>query len=200
MSDKSAQPGDRVVDRTGQAEREWVDDEAERRRQRWEKRKRQLDTDRRLGRAGMSALELHHLAVERAGRLSTVAAGSVEPSRGGGERAGPPRQQTLDDDPRWREAWYVIRRRLEELHRLLDEAEGLGPVAASTMLKEEKDRLIVSDGRGLSCDAVVDLLGREVAGSSRTVWRVRREAGVSTVDGEPLPDRDDPRVRRVQID
>ena len=195
-------PREIVRDGTAAYEREWVADHADRRRDRWDKRKRQLDTDRRIKRAGMTALQLHHLAVEREAKISTVSAPPVGRSSPSSEheRVGPPRQQTLDDDPRWREIWFVVRRRLEDAHRLLDEAEGHGPTAASTMMKEEKDRLILSEGRGLSCDAVVDLLGREVAGSSRTVWRVRREAGMSTVDGEPLPERDDPRVRRVVID
>lgn len=200
----------RTIDRTGQAEREYVDDIiTPRSHERWAKRKRSIDSERRMRRADMTALELHRHAVEREGKLSTVAAAQVGLSSPNSERQmpGPPRQQTLDQDPRYLEAWYVIRRRLEDVHRLLDEAEGHGPTAVSTMTSDEKNRLILVDGRGHSCEAVVDLLGREVAGSSRTVWRIRRNEAekvlgypVSTVDGERLPDRDDARVRRVVID
>jgi len=207
--DESEPIKERVVDRTGQAERDWVADHADRRRERWDKKKRAIDSDRRMRRAQMTALELHRHAIEREAKISTVSAPPVGRSSPNSEtqRVGPPRQQTLDQDPRYQEAWFVIRRRLEDVHRLLDEAEGLGPTAASTMLTEEKNRLILVDGRGHSCEAVVDLLGREVAGTSKTVWRVRRNEAVkvlgypvSTVDGEPLPDPDDSRLRRVVID
>jgi hypothetical protein len=203
------EPKPRTVDRTGQAERDWVDGETERRHGRWTKRKQSIDSARRMLRAGMTSLELHRSAVERAMTISTVSSPPVGRSSPNSERErpGPPAQQPLHPDPRYQEGWFVIRRRLEDVHRLLDEAEGLGATAVSTMLAEEKNRLILVDGRGHSCEAVVDLLGREVAGSSRTVWRIRRNQAVvvlgyavSTVDGERLPERDDPGVRRVRID
>ena len=201
---------ERTIDRTAQAEREWIDEEAERRRARFDKRKPQLDQDRRIRRAEMTLLELHRHAIERQAKISSVSAGPVGRSSPNSERQrpGPPAQQQLDDDPRWREAWKVIRRRFEDVHRLLDEAEGLGPSAVASLLSDEKDRLILTEGRGHSCQAVVDLLGREVAGSARTVFRVRREKAegvlghaVSTIDGERLEDlREKPGVRRVRID
>ena len=208
-------PHERVIVRDGTAayERGWAEVESRQREERWEKRKRSIDAERRERRAEMTALELHRHAIERQAKLSTVAAGSVEPSRGKSERAGPPLQQLLDDDPRWRENWAVIRSRLHRVHELLDEAEGLGASAEKTMLSSEKDRAILVQGRGYSCDAVVDLLGRDVAGSSRTVWRKRRNTqnpeseefrilglAVSTIDGQPLPPPGDPRVRRVRMD
>jgi hypothetical protein len=177
-----------------------LNSETGRRRERFEKRKRGLDADRLQARAQLGAWALHKQAVERLAKLSTVAAGSVEPSRGGSETVGPPRQQTLDQDPAWREHWDVIRSRLLRVHEKLDEAEGLGPTAAKTMLGVEKDREILTKGRGFTAQAVVDLLGRDIAGSAETVRRVRRKHGYSTRDGEPLPDPQTGTVRRVRID
>lgn len=209
---------DRVVDGTAAFEREWADGESVRRATRWEKRKRSLDADRRMTRAEMSKLDLHRHAVERAGRLSTVGAGPVGRSSPNSERQmpGPPTQQQLDDDPRWRETWQVIGRRLEAAHRLLDEYEGLGATAESTMTAMEKDRRILIEGRGHSCEAVVDLLGREF-GSARTIWRKRKAThdattdqfrllgyAVRTIDGEPVEAPETvlakPGLRRVRVD
>lgn len=189
------------MDGTAKMEADWLDIEAERRIERWAKRKRSIDAERREHRALMSTLELHRHAVERLGKLSAVPAGNVEPSRGGSERAGPPAQQLLDDDYRWRDGWSVIRSRLERAHELLDEAEGVGPVASTTtMLAEEKDKRIIADGEGLSAVAVVEKLGRDIAGSPETVRRVRKAAGRSTRDGSRLeqPPAHGP-VRRVVI-
>lgn len=198
---------------------EWEDAHTRTSRQQWGEQKRSLDADRRIARAEMSRLDLHRHAVERAGRLSTVGAGPLGRSSPNSERQnpGPPGQQQLDDDPRWRETWQVIGRRLEAAHRLLDEYEGLGATAESTMTAAEKDRRILIEGRGHSCEAVVDLLGREVAGSARTVWRKRKNTqdperdefrllghAVRTIDGEPVEAPETvlakPGLRRVRID
>lgn len=204
---------------------EWEGAHARARGERWEKRKRGIDADRRMARAEMSRLDLHRHAVERAGRLSTVGASTVGRQSPNSERQnpGPPGQQQLDDDPRWRETWQIIGRRLEAAHRLLDEYEGLGATAESTMTAAEKDRRILIEGRGHSCEAVVDLLGREVAGSPRTVWRKRKNTqcppgepdretdefrilgyAVRTSDGEPLDAPEvvlsKPGLRRVRVD
>ena len=203
MTDEPEKPRERVIDKTADMEREWADREAERRATRWEKRKRGIDAERRERRAQMSDLELHRHLVERYGTLSTVAAGNVEPSRGGGDGVGPPKQQQLEDDWRWRETLTVVRSRLERAHELLDEAEGVGPVASTTtMIGEEKDKRIISDGEGLSPGAVVEKLGRDIAGSPETVRRVRKAAGRSTKDGYRIEaSLDMPRpVRRVVID
>ena len=117
-----------------------------------------------------SPLGLHRRAVGRLAKLSAA-----------------PGQQRLDDDQIWREHWHVIRSRLERVHDKLDEAEGLGPAAVRTMLAEEKDRAILSQGRGFTARAVVDLLGADIAGSPETVRRVRRKHGYRSGDGEPLP-------------
>ena len=176
---------------------------AERAEARFHRHKREFDADRRARRADLSALELHRLAVERAVTISTVSGSNPEPSRGQGEHAGPPRQQQLSDDPRWRESEHVIRSRLLRMHELLDEAEGLGPVADKTMLAAEKDQRIVREGEGLSAGAVVALLGTDIAGSAETVRRVRRQAGRSAKDGRRLDRESTPAaglVRRVVID
>lgn len=211
-------PGDELAERV---DRGWESQESERRRERWDKDKRRIDAARRSARESIgpggsdreAAWALHRLLLERSAKISTVPAGNVEPGRGGSERPGPPRQQTLDQDPRCAEHFYVIRRRLELLHELCDEAEGLGPQAAKQLTKEEKDRLILGEA-GRSCQGVVDVLGADIAGSVRTVWRIRKQTqladsierrlighAVSTIDGTRIED-DAPRPprRRVVID
>jgi hypothetical protein len=162
---------------------------ARRREARFAKRKQAFDAERRQQIALTDVLGLHRSAIERQATISTVKAGSTERGRGGSEPSGPPQQQMLDDDPRWRESWTVIRSRLERVHELLDEAEGLSTVAATTtMLGVEKDRRVISDGEGLSPVAVVEKLGRDIAGSPETVRRIRKKFERSTVDGQPRLD------------
>jgi hypothetical protein len=178
----AAEPVLKVRDDTAKAERAWVEQEARRREIRFERKREARDQERRMARAAMTALELHRLAAERTARISTVAGGSVERSRGGGERAGPPRPQSLEDDPRWQEQWRVIRGRLDRVHDLLDEAEGLGLSATTTtMIGAEKDRKVLEQGEGLSALGVVELLGRDIAGAPETVRRLRRKSGRDTM-------------------
>ncbi len=171
-------------DEVERVDREWEETEARRREDRFEKRKRSIDADRRSSRAALTALDLHRLAVQRSTTLSTVGAGNVAPTRGGGDPVGPPQQQRLDDDPRWRETWTVIRARLERANELLDEAEGLSTVAATTtMLGVEKDRRVIMEGEGLSPVATVEKLGSEIAGSPETFRRIRKRYDRTTLDG-----------------
>jgi hypothetical protein len=179
---------------------QWLAAESDHRRERFQKRRLHFDSARRQHRHTLTALALHHLAIERAAPLSTVQAASIEPIRPGESAyAGPPRQQLLDDDPRWVEHWHVIRSRLERVHELLDEFEGLGATAVKTMSSHEKDREIITRGRGLSAQAVVDLLGSDIAGSAETVRRVRRRERLSGKDGTPLPEPSAQHQRRIQI-
>lgn len=163
---------------------------ARRREDRWEKRKVTIDSERRAARRAITEpLELHRLLIERLAKISTVAAGNVEPSRGGGDPAGPPKQQLLSDDPRWQESQAVIRARLERLHELLDEAEGLGTVAGtSAMIGAEKDRLIDREGVGLVAEAVVEKLGMERVGSATYIRRYRKAHNLDN-RGYPRPEK-----------
>lgn len=172
--------------------------------ERFERRRRDFNADRTGRRATQTVHDLYTEAVEREARLSTVPAGNVERSRGGTGPSGPGAQQTMDDDPRWREHWTVIRSRLERVLELLDEAEGIGPIAANTtMLGAEKDKRIIAE-EGLSPLAVVEKLGRDIAGSPETVRRVRRAAGRSGKDGRRIEETTTSTlpgsVRRVVID
>lgn len=164
------------------------DEYAQRRAERFLKRARQFAEQRRERRAGTDTLQLHREAIERAMTLSAVGGSSVGRSSPSSEsqRVGPPRPQLLDDDPRWREHWTVIRSRLERVHELLDEQEGHGTVAATNlMLGAEKDKLILHpSNRGLRAQAVVDKLGSEIAGSVETVRRVRRANSLDHLGNE----------------
>lgn len=119
---------------------------------------------------------------------STVPAGSLEPSRGGeSQRVGPPRQQLRDDDPRVKLAVGQIDRAAERLLMLAREEHGHGTAgAAVTMLGEHKDAEILRCAGAKPRD-VVGLLGTQVAGGSRTVERVREEAGRCRWCGQPWP-------------
>lgn len=165
----------------------WEDQEAQERRQAHETLARDLAAERRERRQRTSTLQLHRQALARMTRMSTVPAGNVAASRGGDPPAGPPAQQLLDADPRLREHWQVIRSRLELTHDLLDGYE-LGAGGDVVLSGVEKDRLILVRGAGLSAAGVVGLLGTGVAGSVRTVERVRLAAGVSVRDGLPRED------------
>lgn len=190
--------GDRDAERV---DRGWEEQNARNREARHRKREHASMAAREQQRAGMTALDLHRSAMERAARLSTVKAGNVEPGRGGGDGVGPPAQQTMDDDPRWREHLLIVRSRLERMHALLDEAEGHGTAQqlAAQMDGSEKDRLILAE-EGLSPLAVVEKLGRLIAGSPETVRRVRRAAGRSARDGARTEEKPNTAGwRRVQI-
>lgn len=172
--------GDRDIERV---DRGWEEQNARHREERFAKHQRASQAERRERRASLGALELHRHAVERALRLSTVAAGNVEPGRGGDGPAGPPHQQTMDDDPRWREHEAVLRSRLERMHELLDEAEGHGSVSGTALMTTEHKNWLILAEEGLSPIAVVEKLGRDIAGSPDTVRRIRRAHGRSALDG-----------------
>lgn len=144
---------------------------------------------RRERRARLSTLELVRTALEQALTISTVPAGSIEPLRGGGDQGGVPRQQQLEDDPRWDVADRIIRRQALVLHDLLDEAKGLSRSAtAATLDGVEKNRAILTEGEGLIAEDVVAALGREY-GSASFVRRLRKERGLDT-RGYEKPERD----------
>lgn len=183
--------------------------------ERWKRIKAENATRRRRERDEMTAIELHRRATERVIKLSTVRGSNPEKSRGGSEPIGPPTQAHVEDDPRWNECQLVIRKRLEKLHDLLDEYEGLGSLAqaAAAMDSYDKNARILKEGRGHHCDVVVDLLGREIAGSQRTVWNIRKRThdpnseewkilgyAVSTIDGTPLEHTPRGPIRRVVIE
>lgn len=154
---------------------------AERGRLRYERNRRKFDTDRRSQLAQMDDLALHRWITQNAVALSTVKANTISKSAPNSEnqRIGPGPQQTLDDDPRWREHVSVIRRRLEQAAELILEAQGLSTVAStSSMDGTDKDKLILHhSNQGLRAQAVVDRLGTHIAGNAETVRRVRRREG-----------------------
>lgn len=158
---------------------EWEEYRARKREEHFAKMQRDQYAERRYLRERASTADLFREAQQRQVTLTTVAASNTERGRGGGDPSGPPAQQLFDDDPRVQEHWTVIRSRLYGVLNLLDEAEGHGTVANTMqLLGEEKDRLILHrDNEGLRAQAVVDKLGTHIAGSVRTVQRVRQREG-----------------------
>lgn len=219
--------GDRQA---GRVDLEWEDRQARKRAERWAaptpkvfgvgaalphhraETKPDLDRDRRSTRRGLDVDVLYRLAQARTARISTVAAGNVEPSRGGGDGAAPPQQQSLEDDPRWDRHWGVVKRGLLLVHELLDEAEGHGPVVRDTTT-EEMNRILLDEGEGLSCKEVAEKFPELTnGGRASVVAAVRGNQGsgiegqdvlgyrVSKIDGHPSLDVQGPQVRRVHVD
>ncbi|MGN6870296.1 MAG: hypothetical protein ACTHMY_18050 [Solirubrobacteraceae bacterium] len=187
-----------------------------------------LDRDRRAARHGLDAHQLYRLAIARAARISTVRAGNVAASSAG---SGHPSKnlavdhsgaQTLEDDPRWGRHWGFVKAGLLLVHELLDEAEGHG--TQTDMTSEAMNRLILEEGRGLSCREVAEKFPEATAGGKASiVARVRRNQGsglygldesgrkvgecldllgskVNVSDGLPQMDTAAPGVRRVAIE
>lgn len=162
-------------------ERKWVSEEADERRDRSDARKQRISNTRRATRSRLSDWQLVEEAREGEILLSTVGAAQVGSSPHGAEIAGgraiPISTQRLDDDPRWRLAKRQLRRAAEQLLDLGDEIRGHGVAATATiMLGEHKDAEILACV-GLKPREVVQHLGREVAGGTRTVERVREADG-----------------------
>lgn len=201
--------GDRQVERVDTA---FEDAETLRRWRHWEARKPDRDRSQRDQLAGMDWGELADWIRTESTRLSTVAAGNPEPSRGSGDSPAPPRQQQLEDDPRWRRRADTAKRTLLALADLILEAQGYGAHADAEMSTRDVAREVLARGQGLSCrDTAAEC--RDLPGvSSAFVARVRRNQGsglesldllgyrVSVIDGKPAMDENAPGVRRVQIE
>jgi hypothetical protein len=179
---------DRQAPSTWHAERDQVEPVDAQTAERFARDREEHDRGRRIrfanrrrdGRARLTTLDLVRTAIETAITISTVAAGNIEPSRGGNDPVGVPRQQMLEDDPRWQVAERIIRRQALVLHDLVDEARGLsGAVAVAALDSIEKDREILDAGVGLVAEDVVAALGREY-GSATYVRRLRKREGLDT--------------------
>jgi hypothetical protein len=169
------------------AERQWVAVEAEERRDHSDGRKRRIANDRRAAQARMSDWELVLEAREAEFLLSTVGAASTGPTQGGESQRVGPSTQLLEQDPRWRLAKHQLRRAAEQLLDLAEEIRGHGIAATATVqLGEHKDAEILKCV-GLKPREVVHHLGKEVAGGTRTVERVREAAGDCRWCGKEWP-------------
>lgn len=151
---------------------------ADERRDRSDKRKARISSERRSARARQDDWQLVMDAREAEMLLSTVKAANPESgARGSESTMVGPTTQRLDDDPRWRLAKRQLRRAAEQLLDLADEIRGHGvAVTATVQLGEHKDAEILACV-GLKPREVVQHLGREVAGGTRTVERVREAVG-----------------------
>jgi hypothetical protein len=165
------------VERVGLDQRmDLTDAEVKTRREHSDSRRRRVNEERRAARTRVSEYELVSQVREAELLLSTVAAANRETSSSESQRVGPSTQR-VDDDPRWRLAKRQLRRSAEQLLDLAEEIRGHGIAAgATTQLGEHKDAAIL-ECAGLKPREVVQHLGREVAGGSRTVERVREEHG-----------------------
>lgn len=193
MTAEDQQPA-RTVDRTDAAYREWVDSEARRREEAFELTRRQALARRRHDRQRSSLLERHGQAVAELARLSTVAAGNIEPSRGGGEQIGPPGftpdghgSERMQPDVTHPERLMSIA--VAAYEAVLDEAQGLGVLREiDGMIAEEKDRMIILELEGWS-PAEIEVIYQGKLGSASTIRRVRRRASRDPRTGAPLRTR-----------
>jgi hypothetical protein len=202
--------GDREA---GRVDRDWEDANADRRRERFAKRKPAMTADLRGRLRAMDVDTLRAWVLAETTAMSTVRAGNVEPSRGGSDSAEPPRQQALSDDPRWTRYEEIEKRGLLLKADLILEAKGHGVHATGDRSSREAARLIVDRGRGLSCKETARLpdLSEFPGITPAFVRRVREVQGtgladldvlgypVSTIDGEAKMSAQDAGVRRVAI-
>lgn len=177
--DRSGRDGDDEAERIDRVAEERM---ARQQEERHAGRRRRFDAERRERRTRMTTLALLAEATQRSARLSTVKASNPEPMliRGGGGDgpSGPPRQQSLNDDPRWEDATRIVRKRVMQMLDLIDEAEGTGHgQVVAAMDGTEKDRLLLDEGRGLVAEQVVAELGPEY-GSASYVRKLRRARGL----------------------
>lgn len=158
-------------------------------------RRLRFGNERRGQRDRMDPLNLHRQLIERVVTISTVPASQIAPSRPGGDtHGGVPRQQTLDDDPRYVEGQRRLRKWLLTLHDLVDEAEGLGSKAAAVAQLDgiEKDRILRREGVGLTASE----LYREtdgLYGSESYIRRWRKRERLDRLGREIQDDRQDDR-------
>lgn len=141
-----------------------------------------LERDRRMQATGLS---LAAEVIAAVGTISAVAAGNIEPTRGGGDPSGPPRQQTLDDDPRWQLSERIIHRHALVLRELVDEARGLSvAVAIAALSAEEKDKTLREEGIGRTAEELFHALGPEYGSISYIRRKRNREWDMDTL-GRP---------------
>lgn len=181
---------DREHDVVERVDRTWEQRNADELRDHSDGRKRRFATDRRATRAGMPLAELLRLTIQALAAepvLSTVPAGNIEPTRGNGDGASLQHQQALDDDPRYRYAQHQLRHWTEQLLGLQEESRGLGVVAGAVLMLAEHKDVEILKLEGPSPRDVVNLLGSQVAGSARTVERVRIEASRCRWCGQRMP-------------
>ena len=177
---------DRQLDYVEAIEGEWLDAHVDDRREYSDARKRRFATDRRAARGSLSTRQLLALAFAAEPALSTVPAAGFERGRGGGSGL-LQHQQTFEDDPRYRYAMRQVRHFAEQLLDLQEESRGLGVAAVEAlMIASEKDKEILKV-RGTPRE-VFELLGKEIAGSPRTVERVRTKGHQCKWCGGEMPD------------
>ena len=208
---EEAYMGDRGAERVDE---EWENAEADRRRERYEKRKPGLTADLRGRLRAMATDELRAWVLAELAAMSTVPAGNAEPSRGGGGSSAPPRQQEVQADPRWGRYDQIERGGLLLKADLILEVQGHGTQAAADLSTRQLAGKVVTHGRGLSCKEAARLpelaVYRDV--SPAFVRRVRQAQGtgladldvlgerVSPIDGLPVMDAEAAGVRRVRIE
>lgn len=189
MIDQPEQLPEKVLDRTAAGEREWVHDHAQDRVAYFEATtRRQAIARRRADRARMTLLQRHTRVVSELARLSTVASGNVEPSRGGGEQIGPPKQQTLTHELRHPRRLMQIA--VAAYEAVLDEAQGLSVLRSiDEMVTEEKDDLIMDPQHEGWTPSELEVIYQGKLGSATTIRRVRRKRNANPHTGVRLTNR-----------
>lgn len=146
--DSVCRPG-RVAS-ASRVDREWDDQNSERRRERHSRRQAGFLAEHLRARSQLTLPELRNLADIRAAKLSPVAAGNIAPSHGGAQHpsvnlALQAQRVDLATDPRWRATDDAELRSVLRKHELLDEYEGLRVAQEQRELSaEEKDAEIVA--------------------------------------------------------
>ena len=179
---------DRQHDHVEAVEGEWLDAEAETRREFSDGRKRRFAADRRSARANLSTREMLAIVFAVEQTFSAVSAANIAAGGGGDDKPMPPHQHPLLSDPRYEHQMRQLRRHAENLLDLQEEGRGLGIATVSSALVDvEKDEEILARV-GETPGEVVKALGKQVAGATRTVERVRQADGRCRWCGQHMPD------------
>lgn len=168
--------GNEVIGGAEAPDPEWIESEAERRRDVYRDERGALEASLRRRREELPLAERLARVIAQIGALQTSAAGRIERGRGGEADHAPATPESINVSSHLR----VIETRIRDMELELDRFRGItssGPRA--NMRTFEKDKLLLSDEfRGMHSRDVAE--AAPYLGSERTIRRLRANEGLDT--------------------